>query len=100
MAKLRVHRFSVPAEGYGAGAGQRLEYPLGVGGDMLARAAAAARRLDVHLGGGVDTIRQHPRETRVDATHIPVAFVLRASGEALFTGTTCRRPRPLCSPAT
>jgi dihydrofolate reductase len=32
MPKLRVHAFSVSIDGYGAGPGQDLEHPLGVGG--------------------------------------------------------------------
>src|SRR6266403_5164493 len=32
MSKLRVHSFSISIDGYGAGPGQDLENPLGVGG--------------------------------------------------------------------
>ncbi|HKR36532.1 MAG TPA: dihydrofolate reductase family protein [Steroidobacteraceae bacterium] len=35
MAKLRVHCFSISLDGYGAGADQSLEHPLGVGGEQL-----------------------------------------------------------------
>jgi dihydrofolate reductase len=35
MSKLRVHNFSVSLDGYGAGPGQSLENPLGVGGEQL-----------------------------------------------------------------
>jgi dihydrofolate reductase len=35
MAKLRVHNFAISLDGYGAGADQRLEHPLGVGGERL-----------------------------------------------------------------
>ena len=35
MSKLRVHAFSVSADGFGAGSGQDLEHPLGVGGMAL-----------------------------------------------------------------
>jgi dihydrofolate reductase len=35
MAKLRVHSFSISLDGYGAGAKQDLENPLGVGGRTL-----------------------------------------------------------------
>ena len=35
MAKVRVHNFTITLDGYGAGPGQSLEYPLGLGGDRL-----------------------------------------------------------------
>jgi dihydrofolate reductase len=35
MTKLRVHAFSISLDGYGAGPGQDLENPLGVGGHAL-----------------------------------------------------------------
>jgi dihydrofolate reductase len=35
MPKLRVHNFSISLDGYGAGPGQNLENPLGVGGQLL-----------------------------------------------------------------
>jgi dihydrofolate reductase len=35
MAKLRVHNFSTSLDGYGAGPDQRLEHPLGIGGERL-----------------------------------------------------------------
>ncbi len=35
MPKLRVHNFSISLDGYGAGSGQDLENPLGVGGRRL-----------------------------------------------------------------
>jgi dihydrofolate reductase len=35
MAKLRVHGFSVSIDGYGAGPGQDLDHPLGIGGTQL-----------------------------------------------------------------
>lgn len=35
MTKLRVHAFSISVDGYGAGARQSLETPLGVGGEAL-----------------------------------------------------------------
>ncbi len=37
MARLRVHNFSISIDGYGAGANQRLESPLGDGGVELHR---------------------------------------------------------------
>ena len=35
MPRLRVHSFSISLDGYGAGPGQGLEQPLGVGGESL-----------------------------------------------------------------
>jgi dihydrofolate reductase len=35
MAKVRVHAFTISADGYGAGPDQSLESPLGVGGENL-----------------------------------------------------------------
>jgi dihydrofolate reductase len=35
MGKLRVHGFTISIDGYGAGPGQDLEHPLGVGGPAL-----------------------------------------------------------------
>jgi len=35
MARLRVHNFAISLDGYGAGPDQRLENPLGVGGERL-----------------------------------------------------------------
>jgi dihydrofolate reductase len=35
MARLRVHNFSISLDGYGAGAAQTLENPLGLGGEQL-----------------------------------------------------------------
>jgi hypothetical protein len=33
MTRVRVHDFSVSLDGFGAGADQALEHPLGVGGE-------------------------------------------------------------------
>ena len=35
MSRLRVHAFSISLDGFGAGPGQRLEDPLGRGGESL-----------------------------------------------------------------
>jgi dihydrofolate reductase len=43
MPKLRVHGFSLSLDGYGAGPGQNLENPLGVGGIALHEWALATR---------------------------------------------------------
>ena len=37
MSRLLVHSFSISIDGYGAGADQDLEHPLGVGGEQLFR---------------------------------------------------------------
>jgi dihydrofolate reductase len=43
MSKLRVHAFSISLDGYGAGPGQDLANPLGVGGGKLHEWAFATR---------------------------------------------------------
>jgi len=35
MSKLRIHSFGVSLDGYGAGPGQSIEHPLGIGGSAL-----------------------------------------------------------------
>jgi dihydrofolate reductase len=35
MSRLRVHAFTISADGFGAGRGQDLQHPLGVGGERL-----------------------------------------------------------------
>jgi hypothetical protein len=35
MTKLRVHNFTISLDGYGAGPGQDLQNPLGIGGESL-----------------------------------------------------------------
>src|SRR6187551_2106705 len=35
MSKLRVHAFAISVDGYGAGTGQSVKEPLGVGGESL-----------------------------------------------------------------
>lgn len=59
MSKLRVHGFALSVDGYGAGANQSLENPLGVGGMALhewAFATRTFRRMFGSVGGsrGVD----------------------------------------------
>lgn len=50
----------------------------------LERAVAAAKGLDVRLGGGVSTIKQYLRARLIDEMHFAVAPVLLGSGESLF----------------
>jgi dihydrofolate reductase len=52
----------------------------------LDRAAAAAKGLDVRLGGGVATIRQYLRAGLIDEMHVAIAPVLLGAGESLFYG--------------
>src|SRR6185436_4953374 len=57
MSRLRVHGFSVSADGYGAGPDQSLENPLGVGGMQLhewAFALEAWRQQQGQAGGAVN----------------------------------------------
>jgi len=55
-------------------------------GAALERAKAAAKGMDVRIGGGAATIRQYVEAGLVDELHIAVAPRLLGSGEALFTG--------------
>ncbi|MET0279488.1 MAG: dihydrofolate reductase family protein [Pseudorhodoplanes sp.] len=58
MPRLRVHAFSVSADGYGAGPDQSLENPLGVGGVTLhewAFATRTFRQMFGQEGGSTDT---------------------------------------------
>ena len=54
--------------------------------EALERAMAAARGLDVRLGGGVATIQQYLRARLIDDMHIAVAPMFLGSGERLFAG--------------
>ena len=56
MSKLKVQAFSISVDGYGAGPGQNLENPLGVGGKALHDWAFATRTFQKMFGqGGGDT---------------------------------------------
>ena len=50
MSKLRIHAFSLSADGYGAGPAQSLEHPLGVGGMALHQWAIATRTFQRMFG--------------------------------------------------
>jgi dihydrofolate reductase len=52
MPKLRVHNFSVSLDGYGAGPGQDLAHPLGVGGDRVHEWAFKTRTFREMFGEG------------------------------------------------
>jgi len=55
-------------------------------GVALERARAAAKGLDVRLGGGPNVIRQYLRERLIDELHVAISPVLLGSGEPLFEG--------------
>jgi dihydrofolate reductase len=50
MPKLRVHGFSISLDGYGAGSGQSLENPLGVGGESLHKWLVSTRTFNELIG--------------------------------------------------
>ncbi len=50
MTRLRVHSFTISIDGYGAGPGQNLENPLGVGGVALHEWAFATRTFQKMFG--------------------------------------------------
>jgi dihydrofolate reductase len=52
----------------------------------LERAFAAAKGMDVRLGGGVATVQQYLRAGLVDEIHLAIAPTLLGSGENLFAG--------------
>jgi dihydrofolate reductase len=52
MSKLRVERFTVSLDGYGAGPNQSVANPLGVGGASLHEWAVATRTFQKHVLGG------------------------------------------------
>ena len=57
MSKLRVHNFSISIDGYGAGANQSLDNPLGVGGMALHKwfvGTRTFRRMNGDDGGATD----------------------------------------------
>jgi len=56
MSRLRVHSFGMSSDGYGAGACQRLENPLGVGGLALHEWAFKTRTFNaIHAKDGGET---------------------------------------------
>ena len=56
----------------------------------LQQARAAAKGLDVRLGGGVATIRQYLQAALIDELHLAIAPVLLGSGEHLLSGIDTR----------
>ena len=51
MTRLRVHAFALSIDGYGAGARQSLDHPLGVGGTALHEWMFATRSFQTMVGG-------------------------------------------------
>lgn len=80
MPKLRVHAFSISLDGYGAGPGQDLKNPLGVGGEALDELHLAITPVLLgkgeHLLGGIDTVALGYRCTEFVATPKATHFVL------------------------
>ena len=56
----------------------------------MQRARQAAGKLDIKIGGGVDTVRQYLRAGHVDEIHFAVSPVMLGLGEAMFTGIDLR----------
>ena len=56
MTKLRIHGFSVSLDGSGAGPGQDLDHPLGVGGTQLHEWVYPTRTFQAMFGSGDGTI--------------------------------------------
>ncbi len=54
MPRLRVHNFSVSRDGYGAGPGQDIDNPLGIGGMQLHEWAFATPTFGADGPGGID----------------------------------------------
>ena len=52
----------------------------------LEQAKAAAGDLDVKIGGGVETVRQHLRAGLIDELHFALSPVVLGQGEAMFAG--------------
>lgn len=56
----------------------------------LEQATAAAKGLDVRLGGGVSTLRQYLQAGLIDTLHLAVQPVLLGTGEQLWNGLDMR----------
>jgi len=54
--------------------------------EALKRAKAAAGKLDVKIGGGVETVRHYLRTGAIDDMHLAISPMLLGKGEALFAG--------------
>lgn len=58
--------------------------------EALDRARAAAKGMDVRIGGGAATIRQFLRAGLIDEMHLAIAPTLLGAGEPLFEGIDLR----------
>jgi dihydrofolate reductase len=56
----------------------------------LAKAKAAAKGMDVRIGGGASTVRQYLKARLIDEMHLAVRPVLLGQGERLFDGVDLR----------
>jgi dihydrofolate reductase len=64
--------------------GTTLHFVTGGIREALDRARAAARGLDVRIGGGPNTIQQYLRAGLIDHLHLAISPVLLGRGERLF----------------
>ena len=71
MTRVRVEGFTISLDGFGAGPGQDIDNPLGI-------------------GGGPGTIREYLGAGLIDELHIAMAPVQLGSGERLFDGVDMR----------
>lgn len=58
--------------------------------EALAQARAAAKGLDVRIGGGANTIRQYLAAGLIDEMHFAIAPIVLGRGEPLFAGLDLR----------
>lgn len=58
--------------------------------EALNLARAAARGMDVRIGGGASVIRQYLQEGLIDELHIAISPILLGRGERLFEGADLR----------
>jgi dihydrofolate reductase len=84
---ILTHHARAPIEMKG---GTTFHFVTGGIHEALERARAAAKGLDVRIGGGVATIQQYLRERLINELHIAVSPVLLGSGERLFESTDMR----------
>src|SRR2546429_287218 len=87
MSRLRIHSFSISLDGYGAGADQSLENPLGKGGESLHGWFVPTRTFQ-RMQGNADgtTGRQYLQARLIDHREIAISPVLLGKGEPLLQG--------------
>jgi dihydrofolate reductase len=66
--------------------GTTFHFVTGGIGEALERARAAAKDLDVRIGGGVATIREYLKAGLIDEMHLAISPALLGSGEHLLSG--------------